>query len=471
MKRLAVSVLVVVAGILASCAPSATVVQTVPTLPAYTGPKANLVVAQFDCQAASCGSYRGTVGGGISDALLTALVQSGRYSVFESAETVGLLEAELAVTGSDPAFAKADLAVIGTITDFNPKASGIASGLTVPVPFLGNVGGGTSKSTAAMDLRVVDVRTRQIIAVTKVKGEASGFDANAQGYFRGFGGDLGGYSNTSMETAVATMIDAAVLDLIGKIPADYYGRPPAAQASTGSGSEGATEASTVDADSAGNLDGSVKIIPGNSFPFEDGFENFSLGQVVAVAAPQNYGIFRTDGKDDPNFAKIEETFNAEGQASKTIQINTTTGYHFNQTQGFLTFGSQDSQNYRAAFDFKTSDSRAILELQLNMGQGASTRFEVRIGSGGGWVTLDKVLGDQKVQLVNRDNLGFQFADNAYHQAEVISQSGMVQVIVDGRTLIEYQDQDAKYAQGGLGIGASTNSNAPIFIDNLRITDL
>ena len=37
------------------------------------------------------------------------------------------------MTGSDGAFSAADLVVIGAVTDFNPNASGIGSGLIVPV--------------------------------------------------------------------------------------------------------------------------------------------------------------------------------------------------------------------------------------------------------------------------------------------------------------------------------------------------
>ena len=61
-------------------------------------------------------------------------------------------------------------------------------------------------------------------------------------------------------------------------------------------------------------------------------ENLSATQqVIAIAAPQNYGILRAGGKDDPNFAKIEQTFDAQNQPSKALQLNNTGGYTFYPT--------------------------------------------------------------------------------------------------------------------------------------------
>ncbi len=226
----------------------------------------------------------------------------------------------------------------------------------------------------------------------------------------------------------------------------------------------------VQAGNAGNLDSSIKLLPGNSFPFEDGFENFSIGQVVAVAAPQNYGIFRDDGSDDPSFAKIEETFDTQGQAGKAIQINSANTNPFNETQGVLTLGSNNSQNYRVNFDFKADlVSRSFLTLRLNIGAGGSAYYKVTIDNRAGSVTLDKVLGDQVVQVVNRDQMGFNYADNIFRQVEIISQAGTVKVVIDGRTLIDYSDNDPNYQTGGFGIGFSGGGR--LFIDNLSVDQL
>jgi hypothetical protein len=227
--------------------------------------------------------------------------------------------------------------------------------------------------------------------------------------------------------------------------------------------------------SAGNIATSIKILPGNAFPFEDGFENFSVGQVVAIAAPQNYGILRPDGVDDPNFAKIEQTFDASNQPSKALQLNSTMDYEWDATMGFVTLGSAEAQNYKATFDFKTDKggNGDVVVLKINIGNGGQSYYEVQIKAVEGAVTMDKVLGDQRVQVLNRDGLGFAYADNIYHQAEVVSQGGTVRVSVDGNVLVEYNDGDANYQKGGLGLGYTGRGGegARLFVDNLRITNL
>ncbi len=242
----------------------------------------------------------------------------------------------------------------------------------------------------------------------------------------------------------------------------------AAQATPQTAATTQANTSPVEAGAAGNLDTSVTLLPGNAFPFEDGFENFSLGQVVPIAAPQNYGIYRTDGSDDPTFVKAEETTDASNQAGKAVQLNPINCCAYDT--GYLTLGSNTSQDYRATFDFKINgdDSRTALKLLVNVGAGANYYYRVNVLARQGVVSMDKVLGDQSVQLVNRDGLGFNYADGLYHQAEVTSRGGVVSVSVDGRTLVEYSDTDPNYQQGGLGIGMDWEST---FIDNLRVTPL
>jgi hypothetical protein len=253
--------------------------------------------------------------------------------------------------------------------------------------------------------------------------------------------------------------------------------PAPTEASSASNTAAPVDASQaqVAAGSAGNIDTSIKVLPGNAFPFEDGFENFSAGQVLAIAAPQNYGILRPDGVDDPNFAKIEQTFDASNQPSKALQLNSTMDYEWDATMGFVTFGSAEAQNYKATFDFKTDKggNGDVVVLKINIGNGGQSYYEVQIKAVEGAVTMDKILGDQRVQVLNRDGLGFAYADNIYHQAEVVSESGTVRVSVDGNVLVEYNDGDANYQKGGLGLGYTGRGGegSRLFVDNLRITNL
>ena len=146
----------------------------------------------------------------------------------------------------------------------------------------------------------------------------------------------------------------------------------AAQATPQTAATTQANTSPVEAGAAGSLDTSVTLLPGNAFPFEDGFENFSLGQVVPIAAPQNYGIYRSDGSDDPTFAKAEETTDASNQAGKAVQLNAIARLRRYET-GYLTLGSNTSRDYRATFDFKINgdNSNTALKLLVNLGAGAN----------------------------------------------------------------------------------------------------
>lgn len=459
--------------------------------PSYSGPKASVVVAEFECKAAKC-NY--SIGRGMADALISALVMSNRFEVLESSNNLGILQSELNVTGESSAFQGSDIAIIAAVTAFEPDASGIGgAGVVVPVPFIGGVSASKEEAYVAIDLRLVDIRTRRVVTVSKIEGLASRFGGGLYG-----GGILGGvrisgYQNTPMEKAIAELIDNAVLDIVNKVPASYYSdsRPVNAPVNTQASQTTPTtqpvqssnvqtqspntpvQTTEVASSSIGSLEANVKLLPGNTFPFEDGFENFSLGQVVAVAAPQNYGIFRTDGKSGNSFAKIEETFDVNDQPNKALQINTTERRF---THGYLTTGNSNLDNYHATFDFKMKGPDHPRDvtgfwLVLNLDAAGSRYYNVRIASRAGSVTMAKVLGDQRVDVINRDGLGFDHADGLFHKAEVINQAGNIKVLVDGRILIDYNDTDINYHKGGFGLGFKCQSECQMFVDNLKIQKL
>jgi curli biogenesis system outer membrane secretion channel CsgG len=215
-----------------ACAPSVTV-QEPRTLPAYSGPKASVVVARFDCRAQECTSLElgfnpftdwygirvSTIGSGVSDAFITSLVQSRRFEVFEAAQNVYTLENELRVSGESAEFQGADLAIIGTITEFQPNASGFAAGGILPFS-LGGVA--ASNSTIAMDLRVIEIKSRKIVAATKVRGEASRFALAGGGLFGPGIGGLSVYSKTPMEQAIAILLSEATFQISQEIPGSYF---------------------------------------------------------------------------------------------------------------------------------------------------------------------------------------------------------------------------------------------------------
>ncbi|RLA84406.1 MAG: hypothetical protein DRG40_05840 [Deltaproteobacteria bacterium] len=238
MRRLIV--LLMIAGLIAACGPEiSTNVQTSgPTVQqalTYQGPKARIAVASFKCKAAKC---TGEIGDGLADMLATSLFRTGRFVVLERGEGLEAIKEELNLgqsgyvqAGKAPQIGLmegADILVLGSITAFEPKASGIGgAGVVLPLP--GGVGMAVGKEDAyiAADIRLVDVRTGRVINATRVEGKASswrvgGMGGGPVGGNVILGGALGVYKNTPMEKAIMVMLDNAVQAIAQMVPESYY---------------------------------------------------------------------------------------------------------------------------------------------------------------------------------------------------------------------------------------------------------
>lgn len=205
-------------------------------LPPYSGPKARIAVADFDVKAAKA-TFE--IGSGLREMLVTVLINSSRFSVVERQVLAAVMqEQELSVSGaaqggSGPQRGQiktADLVVTAAVTEFEPQASGGSAGIGggggVGSGILGGLlGASLNKAHMALDIRIVDTSTSEILAATRVQGQASdvagGFMA---GFFGGFGlgAGLSGYANTPMEKAIRICITEAVRYISQAIPATYY---------------------------------------------------------------------------------------------------------------------------------------------------------------------------------------------------------------------------------------------------------
>jgi curli biogenesis system outer membrane secretion channel CsgG len=205
-------------------------------LPPYSGPKARIAVADFDVKAAKAG---GEIGTGLREMLVTALMNSGRFSVLERQALKAVMqEQELAASGAaQPGsgaqrgqIKTADILVSAAVTEFEPNASGMGGGIggggSVGSGILGGIiGGAMNKSHMALDLRIIDTSTSEVLAATRVQGEARDIAGGiGMGFFGswGLGVGLGGYANTPMEKAIRICIIEAVRYIAQTIPANYY---------------------------------------------------------------------------------------------------------------------------------------------------------------------------------------------------------------------------------------------------------
>jgi curli biogenesis system outer membrane secretion channel CsgG len=206
-------------------------------LPPYSGPKARIAVADFDVKAAKA---TGEIGSGLREMLITTLINSNRFSVVER-QVLGALmqEQELASSGAAQQGAggaqrgkikTADIIVTAAVTEFEPAASGGSAGIggggSVASGVLGGLlGAALNKAHMALDLRIVDTSTSEVLAATRVQGQASdvagGFMMGFLGGF-GLGGGLSVYANTPMEKAIRICIIEAVRYIAQVVPANYY---------------------------------------------------------------------------------------------------------------------------------------------------------------------------------------------------------------------------------------------------------
>jgi len=228
-----------IAGCASITQPTAQVDNTAgaPPLPPYSGPKVRIAVADFDVKAAKAG---GEIGSGLREMLVTALINSGRFSVLERQVLNAVMqEQELSASGAAQTGAggpqrgkikTADLVITAAVTEFEPQASGGSAGIGggggVGSGILGGLlGAALNKAHMALDIRIVDTSTSEVLAATRVQGQATdvagGFMTGFMGGW-GLGGGLSVYANTPMEKAIRVCIIEAVRYISQTIPANYY---------------------------------------------------------------------------------------------------------------------------------------------------------------------------------------------------------------------------------------------------------
>ncbi len=251
--------------LLAGCAPTAEITKgggaTIGEAQAeqYDGPKARITVGrvvdksgsgkesltyQLGLLARRGGSTpdANAVMSGIRDLVTTALFQSNRFIVLErDAISDVLVEQEFSASGKVGEASRipsgqiegAELLVIGAITGFDAAAAG-GGGFPIPIPLnrgrdFAIIDLQISKSSVAMDLRVIDTRTGRVVSTVAVEGSARKFGAGLSGFARTrYGGTvriptvLRGFTNTPVEKAISDMVDAAVAHIVEKTPTNYF---------------------------------------------------------------------------------------------------------------------------------------------------------------------------------------------------------------------------------------------------------
>lgn len=184
----------------------------------YSGPRVRIAVADFEVKATKA---TGEIGSGLREMLITAMVNSNRFLVAERQAVTALTEKqELA----------ADLIVTAAVTEFEPQSSGGSAGVGggggMGSGILGGLlGAALNKAYMALDIRIINTATSEVLGATRVQGQASdiagGFTAGLFGS-HGLVGGLSAYANTPMEKAIRICIIEALRYISQTIPANYY---------------------------------------------------------------------------------------------------------------------------------------------------------------------------------------------------------------------------------------------------------
>lgn len=144
------------------------------SLPAHSQLKKRVAVSRFEDRT---GSGYHSLGEGVADMLVTALVKSGKFAVIERQEIERILQEQqfgesfMVTPETAPKVGQllgAELFVIGSISEFGQKETNVSGGTSI-------FGGGiTSKqSRAVVDIRLVNTTTGEIVAAENEEGTES----------------------------------------------------------------------------------------------------------------------------------------------------------------------------------------------------------------------------------------------------------------------------------------------------------
>lgn len=197
----------------------------------YEGPRANIAVGDFRVKASNASNY---IGDGLREMLETALFESQRFNVLDRLDPEGIAAeqslsySEMARPGSRKLGAQmgvAEILIYGAVTEFEAEATGAGVKAEMPdVP--AKASADISDAHMAVDIRVVDTASGQIVAARRIAGSAlSGQAVAGTELFQNSKEmpiSLGAYKNTPMELAIRDCIYRAVIYACDALPQRYF---------------------------------------------------------------------------------------------------------------------------------------------------------------------------------------------------------------------------------------------------------
>lgn len=174
--------------------------------------------------------FGSNLGSGMSDQLITALQETGRFDIQERenlqrmyGEEHQLINAKRSAAPAKNQFRAAHYSIVGAVTSFELCENGGGADLDVG-GLLGftksnlKVGGKSQSSKVVIDIRAVDVATGQVVAGFSSEGSVSSAKLDVRGDIRraGFGTDA--FFNSPLGEATRDAIDKAARRLASELP-------------------------------------------------------------------------------------------------------------------------------------------------------------------------------------------------------------------------------------------------------------
>ena len=181
--------------------------------PAYSGPKANVIVADFEIKTSNITVEMNT---GLREMLVEGLNKTSRFQVVGAPK--------------DNTEKSAGLIIAAEVVEFDPLISGGSAGVggggSSADGTLGSLlGVVTNKATIVLNIRIVDTVSSKVLFSGRIIGQAvdTGGSRRERHYKKaGLNEGLSAYSNTPMGEAINKCIVEAISYIVEKVPADYY---------------------------------------------------------------------------------------------------------------------------------------------------------------------------------------------------------------------------------------------------------
>lgn len=191
---------------------------------AFAVDKPTMGVAEFSNDT-SAGWWYGGCGRDLASMLTNELSSTEKFRIVERSKLAPVLEEQdLGASGrvSKSSAAKigkltgAKYLVMGTVSAYQENTSGGGGGIS----FRGiNLGGRKDEAYIAVDLRVVDTTTGEIVHTRTVEARSTSYGIHGGLYRGGFGGNLGKYENTPAGKAIRACL-VEISDYLGCVMVD-----------------------------------------------------------------------------------------------------------------------------------------------------------------------------------------------------------------------------------------------------------